>query len=289
MANTCNSRIIFTGDNEVLKELMQKLTKKANNKVLTLSYELIDGLVPSINNDILFKDLGFNYNMYVLNRYSEIEKNQADISIKNYLEENNFIGTENDFINHRIWEFKTSLEKNKLKINLSSAWSCPINFFIYVAEKFNLKVMISESIEGNYTSLYYPQNGTYTEARNSLELILTNSFFRKMTLKAELYNKADLALAAYLSGDISLCNRWINKYGIKKADFDIAIAKEHNRKESFYGVSLIHFLEKEEIEENSILSEARDFFTISLYDRLDKKILNKEILKKIKIDRKSVV
>lgn len=224
MANTCDSSVYFFGNEGKLNKIVDNIITIEKNRK-TLSYKLIEDLIPKEKDETLYESLGINYTDYLLN-FSEEKKENARQKLNIYLKKHNYIGTNQDYINRRIWEFDYTLKDNKLILELQSAWHCPVNFFIYIAENFNVDFLVYEAVEGNSTTLYYKEEKNIKEVELNIDNLLYNHTFQEHLLKNNIYSPTHLALASYLKGDTYLFNKLINDKQIKDDDYFSLIEKE---------------------------------------------------------------
>lgn len=233
MSNICHTTIIFKGIDKNLDNLEIAIKKEIKNsshkKYHNLSFSFIENKIPPYNSTYIYQLLGINDNYF----------NQEDEKkLNNYLEINNWIGTRESYINERIFESQFERKSNQLNIVLEMAWYCPIAFFIYLAKSFDLDVVISEKVEGNFTHLIYLENTQdkeYNYIEYNVENILNSKKMQDSAISLNLSSPVELLLLAIYKNQELLAKELIIKYSIKEEDVNNCINNLNNLShEDFY-------------------------------------------------------
>lgn len=281
MANTCNSKVHFTGNEKDLKSIVDNIITLDKERK-QLSYKLIEHLVPSDKDEFLYEKIGINYTDYLLH-FSAEKKEDAREKMKKFLKENNYIGTNQEYINRRIWEFDYTLENNSLILEIESAWHCPVNFFIYIAQEFNVNFFIYEQVEGNQTTIYYKENNTIQEIELNIENLVYNKEFQSCLLQYGIYKAEHILLATYLAKDISLFSNLLKKNTTSAESFftlidnEISFLKDIDYNYSITPISILTSLDEDELQGISYLNKAKEDYVKSIqYLKLSENLSSNE-------------
>lgn len=221
MANNCYATIKFTGSEAQLNEIEKNIITKDRFDKDSLSFDLVEKLLPGVKDKDLFALVGCDYNKLILNRYSESEIAQWHAKVEKFVADNHWIGFRDDYINN-VWSLESKKDSHSLTLELELPWYCPYNFFFFVAEKFNVQVSLLEKIEGNYTKIIFEKDDEISVVTNNFESSL-NVDFVQQAINLDYLKPAEFLLAAIHNNNDSFINELLNHYKISQDDIIKAV------------------------------------------------------------------
>lgn len=272
MANNCYVTLMFKADKEKLQSIFQMLTEKNRQGKDTFSFRLIEGKVPGIRDEELYKMLGCDYNRYVLagsvsyNGYTEEEAAQWHEKVCNFVNQQGWMGLRDSYVNERIWEFDTTLNdtEDTLTIKMEMAWYAPYYFYIYVAKHFQVEMIARESVEGNFTHLIYycPNEKNYVSIQNNIDVLVSDKYYQKAALDIELFKPQDIIVAYLAKNMIKEALQLSTDYEVSQEEFFNAVdAAITDLDANFYNSSPITDFEYEEDKLPSYLESLKDKYS----------------------------
>lgn len=278
MANNCYVTLIFKAEQEKLQSILETLTEKNRHGQDTFSFRLVEGKVPGVRDEEVYKMLGCDYSRYVLagsvnyNGYTHEEAEQWNKKAQNFVTQQGWMGFRDSYINERIWEFDTELNDtgDTLTIKMEMAWYAPYYFYIYVAKHFNVEMIARESVEGNFTHLIYysPKEKDYVSIQNSIEVLVSDEYYQKAALDVGLFKPQDI-IVAYLTKDmIKEALQLATDYEVSKEDFYQAVDDTISDLDAnFYNSSPITDFEYDEDKLASYLELLKEKYSYMFYSK----------------------
>lgn len=197
MANECYLNVVFKGEPEVLATIQKELTQEDRFKRKTLSYSLIKDLVPGIEDKYLYGLFGWDEMDSFNKLYTPEQEATFENKVQTLLKANNWIGKRDDYINDSVRLMKSSIDNDILKVDVSLAWYAPVDFFKFVADKYNVSMSAINKIQGNLTSLIVKHDGKYIEIDPSKgEDILKDNSLINLSISNGLLKAEDLLLTS---------------------------------------------------------------------------------------------
>lgn len=220
MANNCQTTIIFSGDKQTLENINNAIITKNYHKHSTVSFALVEPLVPSIRDSELFKMIGCDYYDFLTTKDTNKKQQMLD-KVSNFLDKNNWIGLRDTYINN-VWNTEIKNEDGKLVLNLEMPWYCPTQFFIRVAEQFKVNLVLIEKVEGNFTHMTYKENDQYVTTLTNLKDSL-NPDFIKHAIDSNYLQPAEFLLAAIYNRNDSLAREILKEYDVSQFDLTTCV------------------------------------------------------------------
>lgn len=240
MANNCEATIIFSGDNQTLENIKNSLITTNKWGHNTISFALVEPLVPSIRDNELFKMVGCDYYEFITSEEG-VEKQKVWDKVSNFLEKNNWIDLRDSYINN-VWNTEVISELGKLTLNLEMPWYCPTKFFERVANQYKVELVLIERVEGNFTHMTYQENDKYITIKTDLNHSLTPNFIIN-AINCNYLEPAEFLLAAIYNRNDSLAKELLKEYAITELELNTCVNKIINDEHvAIFGTSL--FAEK---------------------------------------------
>lgn len=235
MANIVHSTVVFEGPKEKLVEIQNLIITKNRGRD-TLDYSFIQNNLPGIEDQLVYKLVGCDYNDLVLHKYSKEEEKAWDKKVVSFIKSQGWIGLRDAYINDSVNHVKTSFEsETKLVLECDFNWYSPDSFFLAVSEKFNVNVKSIVNIEGNYTYITLKNNkNNLISIKNTANSIINNNLFIDTSISIGLHRAEDIALVAIISGKDELASRLINHFYITEEQINNSIEEIYNTLDEDY-------------------------------------------------------
>lgn len=236
MANNCEATIIFSGEKNTLENIKNSIITKDYRGNTTVSFALVEPLVPSIRDNELFKMVGCDYYDFITTK-DQNHKQKIWDKVVTFLERNHWIGLRDTYINN-VWNTEVESQDGKLILNLEMPWYCPTKFFELISNQLKADLVLIERVEGNFTHMTYKENDKYITVKTDLETSLTPNFI-KNAIESNYLEPAEFLLGAIYNRNDSLAKELLKEYAITEFDLDTCVNKIINDEYiAFFGSSL---------------------------------------------------
>lgn len=280
--------IEFIGNYESLVEIKNKIisSKKGKNK---LSYELIEPFIPEENDEQTYRklkcdELGLSYTNFLFANQKNSKFKQANDRIHDYLNKHGYLGLRNQYVNLQLSVLKTTLTQESLTIRFLNTAPFPIDFFKFVAKKYNVNFF---SIEKQYPrfllTAYNSKNEKSESQKLTLDLILNNENIQEKLIKYDVYNQSDLAFAYFLNNNIDNFSNIIKDNKLSLNNILDAVEEDYSKYSDsfFYELSFHKQINKTFFLEKTKKQIQEIYKNISLQHTLDNNIQPKKISRQI--------